>query len=428
MNDTLNVALTRASAKINWRSWSILVLLSLGAVIAFVDRTSIASVLATKDFRQQFALTDVDRGTLASAFFWVYAVLQIPMGWVVDRWGIKWPYTILFALWCLASAGTGLMDSFTGLLVMRMLTGIGEAIVVPATYRWIRVNFAEQNSGAVIGIYMLGTKIGPAIGAPLAAWLIVQHDWRAMFLITGFAGLLWLIPWMLLVNENKAANALAAAKKKRVTAGLTLGALLVNPMIWGTIIITFAYNYFVFYSMTWMPSYLVEQHGLSLKSSGLYSFFSFTGIGIVAFLAGWVADMLIKRGLDAVLVRKWFVVGGFVLASTELLGAYSTSLPMILFWNVVSLSGLGLTTANNLALCRLTLIPAPAVGLVTGIQNVAVSMAGIVTPILSGWLLQRGNSYNAPMEAIFLCLMIGAGSCIFLIRRKWAPQLKEDIA
>lgn len=420
----------------NRRRWAILILLALGGVIAYVDRTSISEVLADHSFRQHLGLTDVDRGMLASAFFWSYAVLQIPMGWLVDRFGVKRPYTIMFLIWCLASAGTGLMSSFAGLLLMRIFTGMGEAIVGPATYRWIRLNFKDESGGTAVGLYLLGTKLGPAIGAPLAAWLIVMHDWRFMFLITGFAGLLWLIPWVFLATNDRAAYAEAAAKKRaaaeankrRVPFGRILRALLSSPVVWGSIICSFCYFYFIFYSMTWMPAYLVEQHGLSLRKSGFYTFFSFLGVAFVALAAGWLADRIVRRGWDAVLVRKSFVVAGFVLAATELFGGYSTSVHAAVFWNILSLSGIGLVSANNLALCRLTLIPTPAVGLVTALQDLAVSFAGIITPIFSGWLLQESGSYDAPMKVIFIFLLVAAGSCIVLYRRKWAPVIDENPA
>ncbi len=141
-------------------------------------------------------------------------------------------------------------------------------------------------------------------------------------------------------------------------------------------IVNFCYGYFSFYCMTWMPAYLVEAQGLSLKQSGLYTFFSFAGIAIVAVVAGWAADRIIARGYDAILMRKVFIVSGFLGATSVLLGAYSSDLNWALFWNVFSLSCLGLTTANNLALCKVTLIPPPAVGLAVGVQQVAASLSG----------------------------------------------------
>ncbi|MFD2428955.1 hypothetical protein ACFSUK_13955 [Sphingobium scionense] len=206
---------------------------------------------------------------------------------------------------------------------------------------------------------------------------------------------------------------------------MSFGTIMASPLVWGTLIVNFCYNYFTFYCMTWMPAYLVEQRGLSLEKMGLYSFFSFAGIAIVALVAGWSADRLIARGGDPVFVRKAFVISGFVLACTVLLGAQTQSLQWALFWNVASLSGLGLATANNLALCRLTLIPALTVGLVTGVQQVATSLAGIVAPILSGWLLHVSGGYALPMQVIFVFLVIGALTTWLLLRPQWAPKIPE---
>ena len=403
------------------RRWSILILLSLGVLISFVDRTSISAALTVPSFKAQFHLSDLDRGWINSAFFWSYALLQVPLGWVVDRYGVKWPYAVCFAIWCLASAATGLITTLAGLIAIRLIIGAAEAIVVPASWRWLRNNFAEAQNGTAVGIYMFGTKIGPAIGAPLAAWLILRSDWRAMFLLTGAAGLLWLIPWLLFVNNDWRAGARRAARPSEPRA-IPVGRLLASPLIWATFAVCFCYNYFTFYCMTWMPAYLVEQRGLSLERMGLYAFFSFAGIAIVALAAGWAADRLIRRGADAILVRKAFTIAGFLVASTVVLGAHAGSLNAALFWNVASLSGLGLATANNLALCRLTLIPSSSTGLVTGFQQVATSLAGIISPILSGWLLQISGSYALPMQAIFIFLIIGAFTTAFLLRPEWAPR------
>jgi len=409
-----------------WVRWAILALLAVGALIAFVDRTSISSALAVPHFKAHFHLSNLGRGWINSAFFWSYAAMQIPMGWVVDRYGVKTPYTICFVLWCAASALTGLTTTLTALIVMRLIVGAAEAVVVPASYRWIRNNFHEGQSGTAVGFYMLGTKFGPAIGAPVAAWLIAAYDWRAMFFITGGVGLVWLLPWLFMVKNDLPKKADMAAVRAKASA-VPMKNILASPLVWGTLVVNFCYNYFTFYCMTWMPAYLVEQRGLSLEKMGLYSFFSFAGIAIVALVAGWTADKLIARGGDAVVVRKAFVVAGFLVASTVILGARATNVGEALFWNVASLSGLGLATANNLALCRLTLIPKPAVGVVTGVQQVAVSLAGMVAPILSGWLLDVSGGYQLPMYVIFAFLLLGAVTTLFVLRREWAPKVPDGV-
>ena len=171
-------------------------------IIAYASRSNLAVALVTPDFIRSFHLSDTDRGLLNSAFFWAYAVLQIPAGWVVDRYGVKWPYAISFLFWCVASAATALAGSVAQLIALRVLLGVGESVVAPASYRWIRLNFAERRRGLAVGLYMTGTKIGPAIGAPLAAWLILHRDWKTMFVAIGLGGLIWLIPWLLLVEDG----------------------------------------------------------------------------------------------------------------------------------------------------------------------------------------------------------------------------------
>ena len=412
------------------KRWITVGLLSVGAIIAYVSRTNISAALAYQPFVRMFHLTDIDRGALNSAFFWSYAALQIPTGWVVDRYGVKIPYSISFIIWCLASAATGLTHSLSQLTTLRVITGAGEAIVTPASFRWMRQNFSEDESGLAVGIYMLGTKIGPAIGAPIAVWLITVYNWHLMFVIIGLVGMLWLIPWMLMVkNDRPTSTQDTPANRRAKSAGaIPFRNIMASPVIWGTIVINFCYNYFVFYCMTWMPAYFVEQRHVSLTKMGLFSFFSFAGIAIVAVLAGWVADLIIKRGGDPVFVRKAFIIAGFAIACTELIGVRSSSTQGALFWAIVSLSGIGLATANHLALCRMTLIPAAAVGLVSGVQNVSTSLAGIVGPILSGWLKQISGGYEAPMMAIFFFLVLGGVTCLVLLRPEWAPKVPAAAA
>jgi MFS family permease len=261
--------------------WAIVVLLSLGLMISFVDRTSLSSALADKSFVGAFGLTNVERGWLNSAFFWSYGLLQMPMGWLVDRYGVKWPYTVLFALWCLAAAATGLAATLPVLILVRLLIGVAESVAVPATYRYLANHFDETEKGTALGIFSIGGKMGPALGAPIAAWMIIHWSSRWMFVATGLAGLLWLVPWLRLVRNDYPSKAELLAAQRRA-ASVPLRNLLRSPVVWGGLVCNFCYAYFNFYCMTWMPAYLVEQRGLSLEKSGLYTFFSFAGIALVA--------------------------------------------------------------------------------------------------------------------------------------------------
>ena len=403
--------------------WMVIGVLSVGMIIAYVSRSALSVPLALPGFINSFHLSFADRGILNSAFFWSYALLQIPAGWVVDRYGIKFPYAIGFALWCLASASTALMGSIAQLIMVQIVLGFGQAVVAPASYRWIRYHFIEKERGLAIGLYMTGTKIGPAVGTPLAAWLIGLYDWRVMFVLVGLGGMLWLVPWLSLVKNDDAEIANATVKKDGDGA-VAFGRIMASPITWGTIIASFCYMYFVYFCMTWMPAYFIERRHLSIGKMGLYIFFSFGGLAIVAAAAGWAADLLIARGLNPVTVRKWFTITGFAVACTELIGARASSLETAVVFAIVSLSGLGLATANYWALTQ-TLIPGAAIGRISGIQNCACSFAGIAAPIITGWLLEKTGSYEVPMIAIVLVLVVGVLSYLLMIREKYAPKARQ---
>jgi MFS transporter, ACS family, D-galactonate transporter len=131
---------------------------------------------------------------------------------------------------------------------------------------------------------MTGTKIGPAVAAPLAAWLAMSYGWRFMFLLIGLGGAVWLVPWLLLVKDD-APQGVNELTKRTETNSVPFGQIVASPVTWGTVIATFCYVYFVYFCMTWMPAYFVQQRHLSLSRMG-YAFFSFGGMAIVAALAG----------------------------------------------------------------------------------------------------------------------------------------------
>jgi MFS family permease len=201
-----------------------------------------------------------------------------------------------------------------------------------------------------------------------------------------------------------------------------MAALFRSRIIWGTLIGTFCYNYFLFFSITWLPAYFVERRHLSLNSMGVYTFFSFAGTAVVAIVAGAGADWMIARGGDAAIIRRGFTIAGLLAASTEVFGALADSNQLAVFFAIFSMAGLGLATANYWALTQ-TLVTRAAAGRVAGLQNTALNLAGIVAPILTGWLKQVTGSYTAPMQAIWITLILGVGAYVFLVRRNGADAV-----
>ncbi len=413
-----------ASADVaNWIRWSVVCLLSFGMVIAYTDRVNLSAVLT--EIGRDMGMDKERQGMAMSAFFWTYTIFQIPAGMLVDRFGVRVLYLGGFLLWSLASAATTLIGgSFALLIALRLLVGTGESVVTSSSLRYIRDHFEEKRRGLAVGIYMTGTKIGPAVGIPVAAYLAKSYSWQTMFLVLGAGSLIWLVPFLLLVKKtDKSAQgraAAAAAAGPNPVATITLGQALRTPLMWGIILGTYCYMYFVYYCMTWMPTYFRERHGMSIEKMSWFAFVSFGGMAAVTALAGWAADHLIARGGDPVRVRRNFTIAGFVAASLQTLSVFTDSQSLMIFFTVASLCGLGLATANYWALTQ-TLMPG---ALPVAIQNTAANLAGIVAPWLTGWLIKQTGSFDAPIKAVGVWLALGVFAYVFLVRREYAPRVQ----
>lgn len=405
------------------RKWTLVTLLGLGVIIAYIDRTNLAIALASPEFRNFFALSDTGRGVLNSVFFWSYTAMQIPVGFLVDRFGVKRPLTFSFIAWCLVAAATAMAGAFWELVALRLMLGVAEAALFPAGLAWLAKHVDERQRGLAAGIFVSGSKWGPAIASPLATWLILDYGWRTMFFLLGLGGLVWVIPWIVLAGADQPGK--QETGRSRNTAEPSFGALFRTHAMWATVIGTFCYNYFLFFSLTWLPAYLVESRNLTLTSMSIYTMFSFAGTGVVAILSGAAADWMIRRGASALNTRRWFTIAGLLAASTEVFGAMSESTEVAIFFAIFSMTGLGLATANYWAITQ-TLLPGVAPGRVAGIQNTALNLAGIVAPVITGWLKQITGSYMAPMQTIWVVLIIGVAAYLFLARQS-QPALRPAL-
>ncbi len=400
--------------------WSVVLLLCIAFIVAYFDRQNLSFALTEPNFKVFFGIQEVDRGLLNSAFFWSYTLLQIPAGWLVDRFGVKRPFAVCFLVWSVVSGLTAWATSIPQLFLLRLALGAGEAVNTPAGIRWIRLNFSKGKHGFVMGLYQASAKIGPAMGAPVSAFLLRDYGWQNMFMILGFGALLWLIPWLLIVKDND-----RELEKQVVTKAesgrLTFGQLMTNRVTWGVIIGSFCYQYFNYFCLLDLPSYFAEKWGLNLRENGAYTGFSYLGFAIVAIASGYAADFLIRRGFDLVKTRKAFIVAGFAIASTSLIGAYSESQTVALGIAIFSLSGLGLATGNYWALTPAMLPGAPA-GRLAAIQNTAANLPGVVVPLLTSYLRQATGGWTAPLIAVFCFLMLGIAAYVFLVRKEYAPK------
>src|SRR6202163_1035933 len=171
----------------------VLFLLSVAALINYIDRSNLS--IAADLIKGELHLSDLQLGTLLSAFFWTYACMQIPAGWLVDRFDVKWVFASGFFLWSVATAATGILHGFVALIVVRVILGLGESIVFPSNSKILGTHFHESRRGSANAAVIAGLALGPAIGMLVGGTVVGRFGWRPFFLALGLGSQLWLIPW-----------------------------------------------------------------------------------------------------------------------------------------------------------------------------------------------------------------------------------------
>lgn len=407
-----NLTVTSQQEECRSERWAVVVLIFVAVLINYIDRgnLSIAAVPLMRDFGR----TPEAMGSLLSAFFWSYALLQFPAGILVDRVEIRWSLGFAFLIWSLASAGMGLVGRFAELFGLRVMLGIAESVAAPAGLAYVRRNFRAEEQGLPTGIFTSGMILGPAVGALIGGLLISRFGWRVLFILTGLGAVIWLIPWYQYAPREKPVRPLP--RPRNVKFPLTWMEVFRLRLVWAIVIGAFFYSYYWYFCLTWLPSYLVMGRGLSYLKMGAYTAAPLVAMAIVSPFCGYVADKLIARGAHALQVRKAFVCLGFIAGSSIVLVPGVKSPTTVLGILVFSLGGIGLASGNYWALTE-TVSPSALVGRVVGFQNTVANLAGIAAPILTGWLITLTKNFVLSIWVAGGSLWIAAGAFFFLVRQ-----------
>jgi ACS family D-galactonate transporter-like MFS transporter len=391
------------------RQWGIVGVLLLAAILNSADRSSLA--IAAPALSRELLLTPVEMGFLLSAFFWTYAVGQVVAGWFTDRFPVLWVFTIGFVLWSGATFCTGLVQGLTTLLVLRLLLGAGESVAFPCYSKIFATEFPPAKQGLPNAILNSGTKIGAALGVLVGGILIALYSWRAMFFVLGGSGVVFLILWFILAPRTDRNQAAATASGGRPT----YLDILRNRDAWGTFVGAACYNYAYFFGLTWLPSYLVQQKHLSLEKMGIIGAVPFWAAAVSAIIGGWTSDALIKKGYSTTKVRKAFVASGLVFSVAAYPSALVEDLTVSLMLLTIAYAALGVTVSNLWAISQ-TLAGPPAAGKWSGAQNCLGAVAGIVAPIVSGFVVQKTGDFSLAFLIMAILALVGAASYVFLVR------------
>jgi MFS family permease len=377
----------------------VLFLLTLSVLINYIDRSNLS--IAAPLIKDEIHISASQLGTLLSAFFWTYALMQIPAGFLVDRFDVKWVFAAGFFLWSAATAITGVLHGFAALLTIRVILGVGESVAFPSYSKILATYFEKARRGSANSLIIAGLALGPALGMLVGGNAVGHFGWRPFFLALGLIGLLWLAPWGLWMPRRPSPYAVSAP------GGPGFIHVLAQRSAWGTCLGQAAINYYLYFLVTWLPFYLVRGRHLSMGTMAREGGLVFLMSALTAAVWGRLSDHWVKSGSSATAVCKTSMGLGC--------GGIGVSLALMavtegyLFIGMLALTGmfLGISGCHSWAIPQ-ALAGKHMVGRWTGLQNFIGNLGGAVAPLLTGLLLDRTGSFHIPFFITTVVAWVGA--------------------
>lgn len=362
---------------------ALVLLLGTAIFLNYVDRGALP--IAAPVLRDELHLSNEAYGLAISAFFWVYAPVQLFAGWLCDRFSVYKLIALGILLWAASTLLMGFVGGFASLFVLRIMLGVGESLAFPGSSKIIARHVPPERRGVANASLAMGIALGPAVGT-LAGGLMVAHwGWRAMFLVFGAVTLLWLLPWQRVVETLSDAP---TTDERR--PGETL-ALLRQWPLWSMSIVHCLGNYCFYFLLAWLPLFLTKSRGFSITEMTLLASLGYAVQGACAFAYGHLSDWWTRSGRSEAACRRWMMVVSQTLATVAILGlAYAHSAAMIALLLCLAGAASAALSMNLYAIAQMFAGPR-ASGTWVGVQNSIGNMSGIFGPIVTGIIVDRAG-------------------------------------
>ena len=407
------------------RRWRIAWLLGLGVLVNYFDRVNLS--VSRSALVQTFGISDFVFGLLSGAYNWTYAACQLPIGVVLDRFGVRLVGRISTLVWSVASFAAAVSPTLSGMFGARFLLGVGEAPTFPANAKAVGAWFPENERSFATSLFDSAAKLGSALGVPAIGILLLHVGWRMSFAATGVVSLLYFVLFSMVyrepIGDPKISREELALISGNVTEegnqqqlSFTLPELLSRRKILGFAIGFGSYNYVFYLLLTWLPSYLSESLHIDLMHS-----FLFTGVPwMVAtatdlLIGGILVDALVRRGWNASRVRMTVLVTGTTFGLGIVGAGFSHNALHAIAWITVSIAGLSAASPVGWSIPSL-IAPPGSVGRVGGILNFSNQLSGVAAPAITGFLVYKLHSFRAAFAVAGVYLVIGISAYLFMLR------------
>lgn len=361
---------------------ALVLLLGASVLLNYVDRGAIG--VAAPLMKSDLHLSATDFGLAVSAFFWIYAPVQLVLGWLCDRFSVYRLLALATVLWSISTLLMGFVGGFLSLLVLRLILGIGESIAFPGCSKMISRHVPAEHRGIANAVIAAAIALGPAVGTLAGGSIVASFGWRVMFVVFGIASALWLLPWHVTVRG------LPQAKRTREPA-VAVRSIIGRWSLWSMGIVHACGNYSFYFLLTWLPLYLVQQRGLTILQMTMMATLAYVVQGIAALALGAWSDKWTRSGGSEAVIRRRMMVVAYLVAAACLLGIFAArdlvSLELLLC--IASVCTAVLST--NLYAVAQMFAGSRASGTWVGVQNSVGNVSGMIGPVISGIIIDRAG-------------------------------------
>ncbi|MEA2625518.1 MAG: hypothetical protein QOD06_1563 [Candidatus Binatota bacterium] len=384
------------------------------AAIGYLDRVSIAT--AAPAIRADLGLTDAQMGFVFSAFTFAYALFEVPSGWFADRYGARITLTRIVLWWSMMTALTGAATGFVSLIIVRLLFGLGEAGMFPATTRAYGRWLSDAERGRSFGLLIMVAALGGAVTQPLVVVMLRSMSWRATFPIFGSIGVVWAIAWWRWFRDDPADHpgvnaaeleAIAAVRRRRAEpAAIPWREIFTSPTLVALCLMYFFTIYGWYFYLTWLPTYLLRARGFDLQHTGWLAALPYLALAAGVFFGGWASDHL-ARAWGARRGRSAVGLVGLPIAAAAIAGAITTTSALASAWLLAAAAGASAFAVAPAWAVTLEIGGGNA-GVVSGAMNTFGNLGGALSPIVVGESLSRWGSWEAPLASVAVCYLLAA--------------------
>jgi MFS transporter, ACS family, D-galactonate transporter len=403
-----------------------IVALICGAVmINYLDRALLG--VALPGLQKELGMQATLAGVLLSAFSWTYFLAQLPAGVLLDRLGVKVTYVASIALWSAVTLVHGVAGGFRSLFGLRLALGLAEAPCFPANSKIIAMWCPQRERARAVGLYTAAEYVGLGFLSPILFWGLTVAGWRSLFVVTGTIGVVYSMYFARRYFDPSVHPALADTERNEIASGgglvqrpasarlswAEVSSLLARRQIVGVCLGQFAVHSTLTFFLTWFPSYLITERRIDWIRAGFMASLPYVAAFVGVLVAGFWSDRLLTRGASISVARKVPVITGLLVATVIVAANYLESSSLIVTVLAVAFFAQGMSGTSWAAVSEIA--PPEQLGLVGGLFNAAGNLAGIVTPVVVGIIVDTTGSFVGALYFVGAVALFGACAWIFVV-------------